>query len=138
MMRLTPIIAMLAAPAFAQGEPESPAGTAFMERCIADIAQNRIELLQDRMPDYAASLSDEELQAGGMSKAVKACPCFLHVIGIDTQSEASEPEAKVAAVVAYLESLESGEARPMPSIVARMTRLCGERSTVLPPRWTGR
>lgn len=135
MIRLAAIAMMLATPALADEEVKSEAGTAFMERCVIDITENRIAKLKRQMPDYAASLSDEDLTAGGMAKAVKACPCFLHVIGIDTQSGKATPEEKVARVVAFLDSLGADEPQPMPSIVPRMTRLCGERSSVLPRRW---
>ncbi len=135
MIRLAIIALMIATPALAETETKSEAGTAFMERCVTDITDNRIAKLKRQVPDYAASLSDEELTAGGMAKAVSVCPCFLHMIGIDTQTEDPTPEDKVATVVAYLDSIGTHDSLPMPSIVPRMTRLCGERGSVLPRSW---
>ena len=135
MIRFAAVAMLLATPALAEDEVKSEAGTAFMERCVIDITENRIAKLKRQMPDYAASLSDEDLTAGGMAKAVKACPCFLHVIGIDTQTDEPDPESKGAAVVAYLDAIGTDDPLPMPSIVPRMTRLCGERGSVLPRPW---
>jgi len=61
--------ALLASPVLAEGEQKSEVGTAYLERCLADVTAHRIATLKRQVPEYAASLSDEELTAGGMKKA---------------------------------------------------------------------
>lgn len=129
-------LAFAVLPAQAQTETagKSEAGTAFMQRCLEDVTAHRIATLKRQVPDYAAGLSDEELTAGGMSKARRACPCFLQIIAVDPDEDGS-PEAKVARIVAYLETPDPAA---VPLVVTRLTRMCGERSSVLPPSWIGR
>ena len=129
---------LLAWPAVATEEPKSEAGTAFLERCLKDITENRIALLKRQAPEYAAGLSDKELEAGGMRTATKTCPCFLQIIAVDPISPGATPEENVAQFVAYLTALGTEEATPMPAALPRLTRLCGVRSSVLPQSWIAR
>lgn len=128
-------LALLAWPALATEEPKSEAGTAFLEHCLKDITDHRIALLKRQAPEYAASLSEEDLQAGGMRTAMKTCPCFLQIIAVDPSSPSDIPEENVAHFVAYLTSLGTEEAMPMPATLPKLTRLCGVRSSVLPQSW---
>jgi len=114
MIRLALLALFVAAPAIAEELPKSEAATAFMQRCLTDVSDHRIATLTRQAPDYAASLSDEDLLAGGMFKAQRACPCFLHIIAIDPDADASDPEEKVERLVSYM---------------------CGERASTLPPLW---
>lgn len=136
MIRLVVLAAFLTAPALAEDLPKSEAATAFMQRCLTDVSDHRIATLKRQAPDYAASLSDEDLLAGAMSKAQKACPCFLQIAAIDPDAGETDPEAKVARVVSYLDGQHSGDTLPMPPVIARLTRMCGERASILPPLWT--
>ncbi len=117
--------------------PVSDAGTAFMQRCLADVTASRIALIKKQAPDFAASLSDDDLTAGARQKAVRACPCFLHIIGVSPVSEGDTPEEKVANIVAYLTALTTDETVTMPLVLSTVTKNCGERSSVLPPSWYG-
>lgn len=134
-------IALMPFAVSAQGVPEgaiSEAGTAFMRHCLADVTDSRVALLREKAPDFASSLSEEDLREGGMEKARKACPCFLHVIGVSPLSEGETPEEKTAIVVRYLDSVHGDEAGAMPPVLGTITKNCGERSSVLPLLWLGR
>jgi len=131
--RLAVAIALIASPAASDEAVKSEAGTAFMERCLADVSAHRIATLKRQAPDYAETLSEDDLVAGGMAKAQKACPCFLQIIAVDPETPGA-PEDKVTAIVAYLDDVN---ARPMPQVIGRLTRMCGERSSVLPTDWIG-
>ena len=135
MIRAAVFLAMIAAPAWAEDLPKSEAATAFMQRCLTDVSDHRIATLKRQMPDYAASLSDEDLLAGGMAKAQKACPCFLQIAAINPDIEETDPEVRVGALVAYLDGQHAGQTSPMPPVIARLTRMCGERASILPPLW---
>lgn len=132
------LFATIATPALAEQAPKSEAGTAFMQRCIADLTAHRIGTLKKQMPEYAESLSAEELNAGGMAKAQSACPCFLQVIAVDPAVASGTPETRVADFVAYLDSVDTDQPKHMPQTLMRLTRSCGERGSVLPPSWFGR
>ena len=139
MIRVAVACVAFAFPAIAEEAkaPVSDAGTAFMRLCLEDVTEARIALLKKRAPDFAASMSDEQLEAGGRSKAVRACPCFLHMIGISPAAEGATPEEKVADIVRYLGIVRAGDAASLPPALATAPRNCGERSSVLPPRWYG-
>ncbi len=138
MRRLIALAALMAWPALANDGPKSEAGTQFLERCLKDVTDNRITTLKRQAPDYAATLSDDELQAGGMNTAQKACPCFLQVIAVDVSSPGQSAEEKVEHFVAYLNALGTEEASPMPPTIPKLTRLCGVRSSILPQSWVAR
>ena len=127
-------LALLVSPVAAQETP-SQAGTAFVRVCLADVTASRIALLKEQAPDFAASLSEEELMAGARGKAERACPCFLHVIGTSALGGDVAPEERVSTVVTYLDSLDGDAPAPFPPVLATVTKLCGERSSVLPRRW---
>lgn len=135
MRKLAACLVIFAWPAVAEDAPKSQAGTQFMDRCLTDVTANRIATLKRQAPDYAATLDEEALQAGGMSSAKKACPCFLHVIAVASDTAGKTPEEKVSAFLAYLDALETERSAPMHPMVPRLTRLCGLRSTVLPQNW---
>ena len=135
MIRVAAALLLLTVPASAQGGQVSEAGTAFMRHCLADVTEARVALLKEKAPDFAATLSEEQLVEGARQKAMRACPCFLHIIGVSPLSEGGTPEEKVASVVAWL-GAEDGMS--MPPVLATVTKNCGERSSVLPPRWLGR
>ena len=128
-------LALMAWPVLAAEEPKSETGTAFLERCLKDITDHRITLLKRQAPDYAAGLSDEDLQAGGKRTAMKTCPCFLQIIAVDPSSPSEDPEENVAHFVAYLTALGTENAKPIPPTLPKLTRLCGVRSSVLPQSW---
>ena len=137
------IVLALGVPASASAEdaakgPVSEAGTAFIRHCLADVTASRVALLKEKAGDFAATLSDEQLTQGGMDKARRACPCFLHVIGVSPMSEGTTPEEKVAGIVAYLDAVHAGEAAAMPPVLGTITKNCGERSSVMPVLWLGR
>jgi hypothetical protein len=127
---------MLAAPVLAQ-EPVSEAGTAFMHHCLADVTESRVMQLKEKAPDFAATMSDDQLAEGARQKAIRVCPCFLHVIGVSPVSEGATPEDKVAGIVAYLDAIHAGEEAEMPPVLSTITKNCGERSSVMPVRWLG-
>ncbi len=130
---------ILPAPSFAADPPEevSEAGTAFIRHCLADVTASRVGQLKKKAPDYAATLSEEELAEGGMDKARKVCPCFLHIIGVSPISEGKTPEEKAAGVVSYLDAIHAGEEATMPPVLGTITKNCGERSSVMPTLWLG-
>jgi len=132
------LIALIAWPVQAAEDPKSEAGTRFMERCLKDITDDRIATLKRQAPEYAASLSDEDLQAGGIRTAQKTCPCFLQVIAVDVSKPEQSPEEKVGQFVAYLNAIGTEDATPMPSTIPKLTRLCGVRSSILPQSWVPR
>jgi len=136
--RLVACLVLTVWPAFAAEEPKSEAGTQFMERCLADITEHRIATLKRQAPEYAAGLSDDELQAGGQFLAQKTCPCFLQVIAVDARDAGTTPEEKVAGFVAFLHSLGTDDVAPLPASLPKLTRLCGVRSSVMPSRWIER
>ena len=139
MIRVAVLLASIASPAIAEQVkgPVSEAGTAFMQHCLADVTESRVALLKERAPDFAATMSDEQLAEGGRQKAIRACPCFLHVIGVSQMSEGETPEEKVAGVVAYLDAILAGEEAIMPPVLGTITKNCGERSSVMPVHWLG-
>jgi len=138
MKRLVVLTVLAAWPVQAQEGPKSEAGTQFLQRCLKDITDNRIATLKRQAPDYAATLSDEELQEGGMRTAKKTCPCFLQVIAVDVSVPDQSPEEKVRHFVDYLDALGTDEALPMPPTIPKLTRLCGVRSAILPQSWVPR
>ena len=138
MIRVTMIIILLVTPALAEDSPKSVAGTAFMEMCLTDVSAHRIATFKRQAPDFAATLGEEELRAGGIAKAQKACPCFLHIVAIDPAVPGDNAEAKVEYVVNYLKGQKDSSSQPMPPTISRLTRLCGERSSILPPGWINR
>lgn len=139
MIRLAALLVMVTFPAFAEDAegPVSEAGTAFMKRCLADVTESRVALLKDRAPDFAATMSDDQLAEGGRQKAIRVCPCFLHVIGVSPMSKGDTPEEKVAGVVAYLDAIHAGEDATMSPVLGTVTKNCGERSSVMPVLWLG-
>ncbi len=137
MIRIALFATLIALPALAQDNQKSEVGTAFLERCLADVSAHRIATLKRQVPEYAATLSDEELNAGAMTKAKTACPCFLQVIAVNPEITDGTPEEKVESVMDYLNSLDTDEVGAIPPMVTRLTRLCGERSSILPPSWIG-
>jgi hypothetical protein len=130
---------ILPAPVLAADPPEevSEAGTAFIRHCLADVTASRVVQLKERAAEFAATLSEEQLVQGAMNKAQRACPCFLHVIGVSAVSEGDTPEEKAAGVVAYLDAIHAGESATMPPVLGTITRNCGERSSVMPVLWLG-
>ena len=135
-MRTSIILLALTAPSvLAAEEPKSEAGTQFIERCLKDVSENRIANLKSRAPEYAASLSDEELLAGGMRTARKTCPCFLQIIAVDNTSSLETPEERVRDFVDYLGKIETEQAVSIPAALPKLTRLCGVSSAVLPSSW---
>lgn len=140
MIRLALLFAVMATvPAFADEEkaPESEAGTAFMQHCLADVTESRVAQLKERVPDFTATMTDEQLAEGARQKAIRVCPCFLHIIAVSPVSEGDTPEEKVANVVAYLDAIHADEKATMPLILGTVTKNCGERSSVMPVRWLG-
>lgn len=138
-----PILAaiLIATPAAAADPPKSEAGTAFIDRCLADVIDHRIETLKRQAPDYAATLTPKQLFAGASAKAESVCPCFLQVIGVSDDGAGETPEERVAAFVAYLDAMmneTTSEPPPVPPVMMRLTRLCGQRASILPPRWVMR
>ena len=138
MRPLVLLVALTAWPVQANADQKSEAGTQFMERCLKDVTDNRIATLKRQAPDYAASLTDEDPQAGGMRTAQKTCPCFLQVIAVDVSAPEKSAEEKVEHFVAYLNTIGTEDATPMPLTIPRLTRLCGVRSTILPQSWVPR
>jgi len=133
-MRNVLALVLIATPAFAEKAPKSEAGTAFMETCLADVVDHRVATLKKQAPDYAATLSSKQLFAGASHKAEQACPCFLHVIAVSEDVPGDTPEERVAHIVTYLDM----EKKPaMPPVIARLTRMCGQRGSILPPSWIG-
>ena len=135
MIRIGLLATLIAAPALADTLPKSEAATAFIQHCLTDVSDHRIATLKRQVPEYAASLSDEDLLAGAMGKASKTCPCFLQIVAIEPTAEETDVEAKVARFVEYLDLRHQGEAAVTPPVVARLTRMCGKRASILPPLW---
>lgn len=133
-MRAALALALIAAPALAEKPPKSEAGTAFMEICLADVVDHRVETLKRQAPDYAATLTQKQLFAGASHKAEQACPCFLQVIAVSEDVPGTTPEERVAHIVRYFDTEEKSA---MPPVIGRLARLCGQRNSVLPPSWIG-
>ena len=139
MIRAAVLLTLSVLPALAEDAPKSEAGTAFINRCLADVIDHRVATLKKQVPEYAATLTNKQLFAGASHKAEKVCPCFLHVVGTSDDIPGETPEHRVTYVVDYLDSLDDGSAQspPMPQVITRLTRLCGQRSSILPPSWIG-
>lgn len=134
MTRLAAVLLLLASPALADGMPKSEVGTAFVARCLEDVIDHRIAALKRQAPDYAATLTDEELRAGASHKAEQVCPCFLQVVATAPDVPGSGPEERVARI---LEHLEAETKPPMLPVIGRMARMCGQRSSTVPSHWLG-
>lgn len=140
MIRAAVIAVALGMPTAVMAENDagvSEAGTAFMRACLADITESRIAMLKKRAPEFAASLSEEELNEGAQQKAMRVCPCFLHFIGVLPSGDGDTPEEKVATIVTYLDAVREGETMPVPPVLGTIAKRCSVRSSVLPPRWFG-
>ena len=135
MKRIAVLVAALAAPAYADEAPKSESGTAFIERCLKDVTDHRIATFTKQVPEYAATLSEENLRAPAVAKAQTTCPCFLQIIAIDPTMPDVPAEEKVDIFVTYLNALGTDDATAVPAVMRTLTRFCGVRSSVLPPSW---